>query len=76
MGLLHCIAFRAESYHYQVADLICEGSASCISRRFNLGVVGSDPRLSLLVYRGKVGGVVDGFRGSGLQCREGYEVDG
>ena len=75
MGLLHGVTFRPESYHDQVADLICEGSASCIHRLFNLGVVGRDPGLSLLVYRGKVGGVVNSFCGSGFQCGEGYEVD-
>ena len=75
-GLLHCIAFRPESYNDQVANLIGEGLASCIRRLFNLGVVCRDPRLSPLVYRAKVGGVVDDFRGSGFQCREGYEVDG
>ena len=76
MGLLHCIAFRSESYHDQVANLICEGAASCINCLFNLGVVCRDPHLSLLVYRDKVSGIVDGFCGSGFQCREGYEVDG
>ena len=34
----------------------------CIRCAFNFGILGSDPRLSLLVYRDEVGGVVDCFR--------------
>ena len=75
VGFLHLVAFRSEAYHHHVSDLILEILASCINRSFDLGIVGGDPFLRLVVYLCEVGGVIDGFRGGGFWPGEGHKVD-
>ena len=76
MGSLHCIAFRAESDHYQIPLLILQGSAVGINRLLDLGVVRGNPRLHELMDLHESGGIIDGFRAVGLLCGEWNEVDG